>query len=303
MKVNFLLIGLLATQMLAVDKAYSQTKPLNLSGPYLGQKLPDLKPEVFAPNIVSTPGWEVSGVFSPDLKEFYFIRGEQIKDKFQQEFVVIENIDNQWHERIISGRIGQPFISLDGNTMHLGKRYKQRTSEGWSDIKDLSEDFGKYRIMRLTSSKKGTYVFDEAIRDGKGKLRYSRLVNGKREAPKPLGKNINAGQWNAHPFIAADESYIIWDGQRVSDVRNADLFISFRQSDGTYGEAIPMGPEINTPSSEAGARVSPDGKFLFFNRKVGEFETKDGKGGIKTLSNIDIFWVDASIIDKLKPKS
>lgn len=303
MKTNFILLGLFATQLLVADKVHSQTKPLNLSGPYFGQAQPGLTPQVFAPNVISTSGWEIGGVFSPDLQEFYFIRGEQINDKFHQEFVVIENKNNQWHERVISGRVGQPFISPDGKTMHLGKRYKSRTNDGWSEIKERNSDFNQYRIMRLTASEQDTYVFDEATRDGKGQLRYSRIVDGKREAPKPFGKNINTGKWNAHPFIAPDESYIIWDGQRDIDVRNADLFISFRQLDGTYGEAIHMGPEINTPSSEAGARVSPDGKFLFFNRKVGEFETKNDKGEVKTISNIDVFWVDARIIDNLKPKS
>lgn len=63
--------------------------------------------------------------------------------------------------------------------------------------------------MGLTVSSKGTYVFDEATRDGKGVLRYSRLVDGKREAPRPLSKVINTGKWNGHPFIAPDESYIM----------------------------------------------------------------------------------------------
>lgn len=40
---------------------------------YLGQKRPGLMPEPFAPGIISTDNWEASGVFIPDLKEFYFV--------------------------------------------------------------------------------------------------------------------------------------------------------------------------------------------------------------------------------------
>lgn len=68
--------------------------------------------------------------------------------------------------------------------------------------------------MGLTASNKGTYVFDEAASDGNGILRYSRLINGERETPKPLDKVINTGKRNAHPFITTDEFYIMWDGER-----------------------------------------------------------------------------------------
>ncbi len=269
--------------------SHAQDEPPVLEGPYLGQTPPGLTPEPFAPGVVSTKGWEVSGVFTPDMKEFYFIREVDAETNPRQEFVVFENKNNRWHESVVSPRVGQPFISPDGKTMHLGRRYKDRIGDGWSEIKSLGSPFEEIRIMRLTASSKGTYVFDEATRDGNGVLRYSRLIDGKREKPKPLSKEINTGKYNAHPFIAPDESYVIWDGQRDSPVRNADIFISFKKSDGSWGEAIKMGDKINTGASEFAAFVSPDGKYLFFNRNVG-------------LDNTDTFWVDAQIIENLKPK-
>jgi len=295
MKRIYIFIALLLSILTMSSKSYSQDEFPDLEGPYLGQKPPGLTPEVFAPGIVSTKGWEVSGVFTPDLKEFYFIREVEENKKLVQEFVVFQYKNNRWHESVISSRVGQPFISPDGKTMHLGRRYKERTKTGWSEIKRLGSPFEEILIMRLTVSSKGTYVFDEAADDGNGVLRYSRLINGKREAPKPLSKEINTGKWNAHPFIAPDESYIIWDGQRDSEFRNADIYISFRQQDGSWGEAIKMGDKINTEVSEFGARVTPDGKYLFFSRLT-------TPGDANTLSTTDIFWVDAQIIETLRPK-
>ena len=54
-----------------------------LKGPYLGQKPPGMKPEIFAPGIVSTPEiYEGRGTFSPDQNEFYFVRGgKDLSDK------------------------------------------------------------------------------------------------------------------------------------------------------------------------------------------------------------------------------
>jgi len=263
--------------------------------PYLGQELPGLIPQPFAPELVTTLNWEIDGVFTPDFKEFYFIRevGEKEEDK-KMEFVVIQYKDGQWQDSVISPRIGQPFISPDGKKMHLGRRYKDRTDTGWSEIKKLDTVFMKIPIMRLTASAKGTYVFDEMSEEGL--LRYSRLIDGEHEEPKSFGKEINTGKYNAHPFIAPDESYILWDGRRDSGYGNADIYVSFRQKDGSWSEAINLGEKINTEASEYGASVTPDEKYLFFNRNVGKVKPTD------KYENTDMFWVDAQVIEVLRPK-
>ncbi|UTW57836.1 PD40 domain-containing protein [Kordiimonas sp. SCSIO 12603] len=265
-----------------------ENKPI-LEGPYLGQTPPGLTPTTFAPGIISTEGWEYGVVFAPNMKELYWVREVDADTDPKQEFVVYEQKNNVWHERVISPRSGTPTLSTDGNTMFFGRSYKERAGDGWSDAKRLGPDFEDIRIMRVTASEAGTIAIDEATREGDGMLRYSRIIDGKREAPIPFPKEINTGQWNAHPFIAPDESYVIWDGQRDNAERNANLFISFKQEDGSWGEAIKFGKEINTGSSEFAAQVTPDGKYLFFNRNVGP-------------DNTDTFWVDAKVIEKLRPK-
>ena len=98
--------------------------------------------------------------------------------------------------------------------MHLGRRYKERTESGWSEVKWLDPPFDDLPIMRLTASSKGTYFFDEFKPDFTGDIRYSRLVDGKHEEPQLLNKNINSGK-SFHPFIAPDESYLIFDSERA----------------------------------------------------------------------------------------
>lgn len=258
--------------------------------PYLGQAPPGLTPERFAPGIVSTEHWEYAGAFTPDMKEFYLIRDGGEYEKMT--FVVVEYENGQWRESVVSPRVGQPFISPDGKTMHLGKRYKKRTESGWSEIKNLGPEFEEFRIMRLTASANGTYYFDEAGNDGDGKIRYSRLVDGERQKPQLADEAVNSGTWLAHPFIAPDESYIMWDGKKDGGFGNSDIYISFRQQDGSWGEAKNMGQHINTDAWEASASVTPDGKYLFFHRNM----------GTDNYDNVDIFWVDAQIIEALRPK-
>ena len=57
------------------------------------------------------------------------------------------------------------------------------------------EDWG---IMRLSSSVKGTYVFDDYKNNDV--IRISTIKNGKRQEPTLLNKNINSGKWTAHPL-------------------------------------------------------------------------------------------------------
>ena len=146
----------------------------NIANPYLGQKPPGLVPEPFALGMVTGDNWQYGGSFTPDMKEFYFIRefGETEEDK-KMEFVVFQYNEGKWQESVISPRVGQPYISPDGKTMRLGRRYKERTETGdWSEIKKLDSAFQAIQIMRLTASSKGTYVFDEiGMPDGDGVIR------------------------------------------------------------------------------------------------------------------------------------
>ncbi len=297
-KTYFILILVLVLFLNACNTKKQNLKDSNspiIESPYLGQKPPGLTPELFAPGIIVKKNWEYGGVFTPDLKEFYFIRevGE-VEENKKMEFVVFEYKNKSWQERVISKRVGQPFIAPDGKTMHLGRRYKERTETGgWSALKKLDSSFQKIQIMRLTASSKGTYVFDEiGMPDGDGVIRYSRLIDGKREEPRPFGAAINTGKMNAHPFIAPDESYLLWDGERDSGYGDSDIYISFKQQDGSWGAAINLGDKINTEAWEAAASVTPDGKYLFFNRNMNP----------ENYDNVDIFWVDAQIIETLRPK-
>lgn len=279
---------LILTSILSLNTVFAQENIANdlnfpvIKGPYLGQKPPGLTPEIFAPGIVSTEHWELEGVFAPGMKEFYFTRNG---GKYTKATIIgLQHKDNGWQKFAEFPRPGEVFISVDGKTMHLGNKYRERTDAGWSEMKDLGSQFEDIRIMRLTVSAAGTYYLDEAM----GIMRYSRLINGKHEKPKVLITEISGGKGTAHPFISPDESYLIWDSERDEGYGKNDLYISFRQKSGSWGKAINMGDRINTDLDEAYGGVTPDGKFFFFHRHLGE-----GKA--------NIFWVDAQVVENLRP--
>ena len=297
---SLVLLGiLLSLQACKTDteRTKDTNKPLT-ENTYLGQKPPGLTAIPFAPGMVSTEIYEYDGAFAHDMKAFYFIRrGEENKTSAFYEYKYNETSGNWEKSEIASPWIGRPVISPDGETMHLGDRYLKRTESGWSELQNLepptiSND--SMYIMRLSASANGTYYFDTyKENDSMFPIRYSRLINGKHEEPKALPKAINTGSFLSHPFIAPDESYLLFDAQREGGFGDSDIYISFKHKDGTWGNGINLGDKINTRAWEASASITPDGKYLFFSRNVGS----------DAYENVDIFWVDAKIIDSLRPKS
>ncbi len=289
MKMITLLIMLSLAGLLVIDNTRANDEFPTLTGPYMGQKTPGLVAEPFAPGIISREGWELEGSFAPGMKEFYYTTndGEGTRPMvlgFRQE-------NNVWRKYIEFPRKGEVAISPDGMRMHMAKGYKDRVGDGWSKRKSLGPMFDRddWGIMRLSASSKGTYVFDDY--KSKDVIRISRIEGSERQAPVKLGPEINSGEWTAHPFIAPDESYLIWDSEREDGFGDSDLYISFKQANGSWGPAINMGEQVNSPGWDAYASVTPDGKFILFNRGI-DNENK----------NVDIYWVDAGIIDALRPK-
>ncbi|MEM7762529.1 MAG: hypothetical protein AAF290_00490 [Pseudomonadota bacterium] len=257
--------------------------------PYTVLQPPGIVAAPFAPGLVSTNHLEVEGAFGHDMKTFYFLR--QVLGEPSSNYV-IHYRNGAWSEpeEITTGD-GEVFISPDGITMHVGNHFRDRTNGGWSEPKSLGAPYDTIPIMRLTASRNGTYVFDE--RDETGTLRYSTVIDGERQSPQPFSEVINSGEWTAHPFIAPDERYLIWDSERDGGFGGGDLYISFRQDDGSWGPAINMGDRVNDEHDNTYGSVTPDGKYFLFQTIDLDSETPSA----------NILWIDASFIESLKQKS
>ena len=87
-----------------------------------------------------------------------------------------------------------------------------------------------------------------------------------------------------HPCVAHDGSYLIVDTQSNDTEKFYGLYISFNQKDNTWAKPISMRGFIPFKSA-AMARLSSDGKYLFFQAEG------------------DIYWVSTKIIEELKTKN
>ena len=258
---------------------------------YFGYNTPGLVPELFIPKKDTSTDWTLGNKDSLNMQEFYFTYTGN--SPFEPRVVVYRNEGNYYRVNKYS------FFENTSNSDVLYSRwnYIKRTDSGWSKIKSLGSMFERedWGIMSLSISNKGTIVIDDYKNNDV--IRISRIKEGKRQEPELLGPEINTGKWTAHPFIAPDESYLIWDSEREEGYGDSDLYISFQQPDGSWGNAINMGDKINTALQENGARVTTDGKYLTFTRSE---EIFDENGGSHWESYK--YWVDAKVIENLKAK-
>ena len=270
----------------------------NLAGPYLGQKPPGLKAEVFAPGVVSTGAHEFSCSFTPNGKEFYFTRRDTAQNL---NLIMVTRLEGgRWTVPeavpfVDNTQSFEPRVTVDGKRLYFmwGKPvpdqkgmpmniwYVERQGNAWGVPQNPGAPFNPTKTMYISTTRKGTvYTADISGGPGNEHIAVARLAGGKYDKLEQLGPPINADARDMYPFIAPDESYLLFNSQRPSDAVNRGLFMSFRQKDGTWSDplAVDVGMDAGLPL------VSPDGKYLFFT--AGE----RGKG--------DIYWVDAKVLKK-----
>lgn len=275
---------------------------------YLGETQPGDSAVVFAPGIISTDSTIEHGspTFSPDGKQVFWQSNLRHKEEKTEIFLkTMRNVEGQWTAPEPSSYGGMPAYSPDGKKLYFisddtekekGLNFIEKKGENWSEPKSLNliARFPELKYLygpSITSN--GTlYFFGHA--EGletmnKFGIYRSEYINGEYVKPELLPASINAtaGALNWTPFIAPDESYILFSSNRLNNQQA--IFISFRRTDGTWTEAHNLGETINTNRGERFPTISPDGKFLFFTRWF-------------TRGNEDVMWVSAKIIDEIKGK-
>jgi Tol biopolymer transport system component len=276
----------------------------DLYGDYLGQTPPGDVPVIFAPGVVSGNGLEHSAaVFSSDGNEVYWASRKNQNDKITTWYM--KRINNRWTKPQVfepfpdSSGCFDPFITNKDNRLYFaadGKSsdifYVDREKSGWGKPQNIStlinNDNGQ---CQATLTRDGTiYFIDYKTVNNKWKCDIMRSVlhNGIYSQPEPLPEKINSVIEDWTPFIAPDDSYLIF-ARKINPSAYCDLYISFHDTkNDTWSDPVNMGPEINIWSQETYPVISPDGKYLFFTRYTDE----------KT--DMDVYWVSTKIIDDIK---
>jgi Tol biopolymer transport system component len=251
-----------------------------------------LQPQLFADGIINTAADEYGPAFTPDGKTLYFTRRVSRQGP---EYIYLSRLANgQWSKPEIAPFSGkhfdkEPFVSPDGSKLFFaslrpvnGVEKKnsrdfdlwvmEKTARGWGEPKPLPAPINSPNYENYPSvAANGTLYFASVREGGKGQndLYRARLVNGKYSEAENLGDVINTPGTDADPYIAPDESYVIFCSSRPGGLGEGDLYISFNRR-GTWTQPRSLGATVNTSEFEYTPLLSPDGKHLFFSRGWGE---------------------------------
>jgi len=330
------LLGLFVLLLLASCASPTEAPPAapSLTGPYLGQPLPGSEAQIFAPELISTGLSTRDVAMTPDGSEFYF--GVSMGNFHYATIAFTKRVGGVWSPpevvdfcrdaRYVNA---EPHITPDGkrllflSTRPIPGQDEKGNQDIWA-VDRVDDGWGEPYNLGAPINTKGGEFFPSVTNDGtlyftrspegtrENYIFRSRRVDGVYQEPEKLPAPLNTSPLHFNAFVAPDESYLIVPTTREDTLGGIDYYIFFRGDDGKFGEAINMGPTVNSAAGpEWSPYVSRDGKYFFFMARA-----RDGKPAEpalldwKTLLELqrsskngdsNIYWVDASFIEKLRP--
>lgn len=236
------------------------------------------KPELFAPGIISTSGYELDAAFSPDGQTFYFTQSAMVVMVYQFTLVSSRLQKGVWSKPVpveFSGKYSDrdPFISPDGSKLFFssnrpldgGSATKdddiwmvEKRGDGWSAPINIGPPVNDKKVQRHATVTRSGNLYFTNMRD----IYRSRYENDRYMEAEKLGEAINGVNLECDPWIAPDESYMIYVQTYFNGAGDDDLYISYNIN-GQWTPAEPI-EAVNTRSHESSPCVSPDGKYLYF---------------------------------------
>ena len=275
---------------------------------YIDDAKPSLKPSLFAKEFISKDSIsEFGSVFNKDHNEFYFA----VDSAKRASIKYTEYQNGKWSEpiNIISDSaysFNDPFLSNDETKLYYISDkprneqdtlkdydiwYSQKKGKQWSGPINagmtINSDAEEYYIS--FADNESMYFASNKGKSGKRRSDFdiykSEYRKGKYQTPQKLSEAINTKDYEADVFISPNESYIIYCSKRKSGLGHGDLYISFKDENENWSQAINMGEPINSSKHELCPFVTKDGKYLFYT------------------SNQNIYWVSSEIIKDIKDKN
>ena len=251
---------------------------------------PALGPELYGAGLFSTGAWDFFLAFAPDRPEVLFCRANADFSAYR----ILETHhrpDGSWEPPVNPRFAGEwsdadPHIAPDGQTLFFisnrpatGLTGAAATYDIWYSTRDADGQWGNARPVGAPVSQPGVDEWSPSVTQdgslyfgterpgGRGgmDLWMARRVGEVYQPPENLGDSINTAGDEVEPWIAPDQSYLIFSAKgRADSVGRYDLYVS-RRAGGVWQRARPIGHGVNTPFADFNPSVSPDGLWLYFS--------------------------------------
>lgn len=261
-------------------------------------------PALFQPGLISDGG--VFGLaLSPDGNQAFWVQSQGRREALR--IMSSSRVNGVWQTPQVASfskntawKDIDPAISPDGKTLIFqsnrpvpGKPERNgfdiwavsKIAEGWGEAYHLGNVINTDASESSASiAANGNIYFMKNNEDAaqQSDLYVSRFINGAYQTPENLGAPINSIERESNPYIAPDESYLIYFSTKPGGYGDVDLYISFREQ-GKWTEAVNLGQPINSVAAEFCPLVH-QGR-IYLSRQV--------KQGDRFIENIYSFPFDA----------
>ncbi len=213
-----------------------------------------------------------------------------------------------------------PIISADGNTLYFARGshkgnyaglrdeadiwYSNRKADGtWTKAKNIGAPLNNSGVNVVVNAMpdgntlflEGLYNSDGSFKSDQGISVTHRTKSGWSVPKQVVIKDFyNKNQFETY-FFTSDQKILIMSIERDDSYGEKDLYISFRQNDGTYSKPQNLGQTLNTIYDEGTPFMAPDNRTLYFS-----------SDGHKGFGSSDIFVtkrLDDSWLNWSKPKN
>ncbi len=322
MKTKALLVGIVLSIFFGFGSCGRQDHFFVLKGPYLGQTLPGIEPEIFAPGLISTHYSQSYVAFLNEALVCVYSAGTE---RGHETYYTYEK-NGRWtapqrapfeelqgHPNYTTGPLGRKVYFHSGRPTHPDDNRQddniwaiEWTGSSWAEPEVLpapaNSDYGE---AYPSATADGTVYFFTWRRPGTrgDDVWVSRCIDGLYQEAERLPWPINTDFIEYDPYIAPDESFLVFGSNRPGGYGNSDNYICFHNEDGSWTPPINLGRPLNSSSYDLCANGTPDGKYFFFisGRKTDVDKGHIGKkSGEEPGEDSDLYWVDFSFIDDLK---
>lgn len=282
---SLVLVLLLST---VAASAQEPPKGAEVTIAYPGETRPGPRAEIFAPGLVSNGDAHSRLAMAPNGRDVCWARFSERSGRRSAGIACISRSGGQWTSPYTpvfadGGMSANPLFSPDGTRLYFTFRsdgetawnvyYAERTESGWGPRKSDGD------LLNPTSSftRSGHVYFCDQLagKPWNRGIYVARLTADGPADATALPPVINSPYIDYTPFVAPDESFLMFSSSRPSSEERMFLVISFRTPEGSWSEPRRMHDALGYPGNARFPSISPDGKYLFFCGDDGNFYWAD----------------------------